>query len=326
VIDLRVGFSLGSLLSINDILECSKVLSKYNPDSIWIPETWGMECCSVMSAISHLATKPKIGSSIMNIYSRTPALVAMAAATLDTISNGRFILGLGTSSQAMVEEWHGLEFKNPVGRMREYVRIIRLIIAGTKVNYDGELFHLRNFTLLIRPPRNQIPIYLASINRQMVELTWDAADGVIFYLRPLKEMQETIGKMQKKRKIDVACQLITCVSLDADEAINRAKKTIAFYVSVGKIYRDFLARNGFSKETSAIFDEYKKTGLQNNYTIVSDSMVSELTLSGTPKDIGKKLKSFVRVGIDLPIIQFNPIGNVSESFNLLVSSLESEII
>lgn len=326
MIDLRIGFGLGSLLSIDDILECSKVLSKYNPDSIWIPETWGMESCSVMSSICHLAKKPKIGSSIMNIYSRTPALVAMAAATLDTISNGRFILGLGTSSGAIVEEWHGLDFKQPVERMSEYVKIIRLIIGGNKINYDGKLFHLRNFRLLIRPPRVQIPIYLAAINQLMVELTWDIADGVIFYLRPINEMQEIISKMQKKRKIDVACQLITCVSVDADQAINRARKTIAFYVSVGKIYRDFLARNGFDKETAAIFEEYKKTGLQNNHTMVSDSMVDALTLSGTPKDIGEKLKSFVSCGIDLPIIQFNPIGNVTESFNLLISALQSEII
>jgi 5,10-methylenetetrahydromethanopterin reductase len=325
VIRLRIGFSLGSLLSINDILDCSKVLARHNADSIWIPETWGMECCSIMSAVSQLAKKPKIGSSVMNIYSRTPSLAAMAAASLDTISNGRFILGLGTSSQAIIEEWHGLEFKKPVQRMKEYVKIIRLIMTGNKVNYNGELFHLRDFTLLIRPPRNQIPIYLAAINQKMVELTWDIADGVIFYLRPLKEMQETIGKMQKKKKIDVACQIVTCVSLDADEALNRVKKTIAFYVSVGKIYRDFLATNGFSSETNAIYEEYKKTGLQNSHRIVSDSMANALALCGTPEDIRKKVGNFVRAGIDLSIIQFNPIGNVTESFSLLVSALESEI-
>jgi 5,10-methylenetetrahydromethanopterin reductase len=156
-------------------------------------------------------------------------------------------------------------------------------------------------------------------------LAWDIADGVIFYLRPLNEIRLTVEKMQQKKKIDVACQLITCVSRDEEEAITKAKKTIAFYVSVGKIYREFLARNGFSKETTAIFDEYKKTGLQNNHSMVSDSMVDALTISGTPKDVIKKLETFVSVGIDLPIIQFNPIGNVAKSFDLLISSLASEI-
>ena len=325
MIQLRIGFSLGSLLSVNDILECSKVLSKYGIDSIWIPETWGMECGSVISAVSQIVKMPKIGSSIMNIYSRSPSLIAMTAATLDTISNGRFILGLGTSSQAIVNDWHGLKFENPVKRMQEYVKIIRLVMSGNKINYDGELFHLKNFTLLIRPTKNNIPIYLAAINQKMVELAWDIADGIIFYLRPIDELRSTIEKMQNKKRIDVACQLITCVSMDEEEAINRAKKTIAFYVSVGKIYREFLAKNGFSEETKAIFDEYAKTGFQNNYLMVPDSMVNALTISGTPRNVGKKLESFVNAGIDLPIIQFNPIGNVKESFNLLVSSLESEI-
>jgi alkanesulfonate monooxygenase SsuD/methylene tetrahydromethanopterin reductase-like flavin-dependent oxidoreductase (luciferase family) len=284
-----------------------------------------MECCSVISTVSQIAKTQKIGSSIMNIYSRSPALMAMAAVTLDTISNGRFILGLGSSSQIIVNDWHGLKFESPINRMKEYVKIIHLIISGNKVNCDGELFHLKDFTLLIRPRKNHIPIYLAAINQKMVELTWDVADGVIFYLRPVTELRSTIEKMQKKKRIDVACQLITCVSMDEEEAIHRAKKTIAFYVSVGKIYREFLARNGFTKETNAIFDEYKKTKLQNNYLMVSDSMVHALTVSGTPKDIGKKLERFVSAGIDLPIIQFNPIGNVTKSFNLLVSTLESEI-
>jgi len=325
VTQLRIGFSLGSLLSVNDIMECSKILSKYRFDSIWIPETWGMECSSVISAVSQIAKTPKIGTSIMNIYSRSPTLIAMTAVTLDTISNGRFILGLGTSSQPIVNDWHGLKFENPVNRMREYVKIIRLATLGNKVNYDSELFHLKNFTLLVKPLKSNIPIYLAAINQKMTELAWDVADGVIFYLRPINELRTTIEKMQNKKRIDVACQIITCASLDEEEALNRAKKTIAFYVSVGKIYREFLAKNGFNKETDAIFDEYVKTGFQNNYLLVSDSMVNALTISGTPQSVTKKLKSFVDAGVDLPIIQFNPIDNVVESFNLLISSLESEI-
>jgi 5,10-methylenetetrahydromethanopterin reductase len=322
---MRLGFSLGSLLSLDEIMECSKVLSRYNPDSIWVPETWGMECCSVMSALSQITKKPKIGSSIMNIYSRTPALISMAASTLDIISNGRFILGLGTSSQSIVDEWHGLEFNRPLARMKEYVEIIRLAISGNKVNYTGEFFKLRNFTLLIKPTRNHIPIYLAAVNQNMVELTWNIADGVIFYLRPLTELQYIISKMQQRKKIDVACQLITCVSEDKDEAIERAKKTIAFYVSVGKIYRVFLAHNGFEKETCAIFDEYQKSGLKNNYAEVSDNMVEALSVCGTPLEVSKKIKRFVNAGVDLPILQFNPTGDVTKSFKLLISALESEL-
>lgn len=318
---MRIAYSLGSLLSVDEILECSKILSKYNPDSIWIPETWGMEGLSMLTAVSHIVKNSKIGSSIINIYSRTPSLIAMGAATLDTLSNGRLILGLGTSSESIVQEWHGLEFSQPVQRMREYVEIIRLIISGNKVNYDGKLFHIKNFTLLIKPTRKKIPIYLAAINQKMVELTWDVADGVIFYLRPISKLQDTIQKMQSRRKIDVSCQFITCMSEDEDQAIERAKKTLAFYVSVGKIYRDFLAKNGFAKEIHDIYNEYKKSGLRTNYKLVSNNLLDSLTICGTPEDCKKKLGKFVRTGVSLPIIQFNPIGEVTKSFKLLVSTL-----
>src|SRR5574342_399252 len=135
---MRLAYSLGSLLSVNEIIECSKILSKYEPDSVWIPETWGMEGLSMISTVSQIIKKAKIGSSIVNIYSRTPALIAMGAATIDSLSNGRLILGLGTSSEPIVQEWHGLEFRSPVQRMREYIDIIKLALSGNKVNYNGK--------------------------------------------------------------------------------------------------------------------------------------------------------------------------------------------
>jgi alkanesulfonate monooxygenase SsuD/methylene tetrahydromethanopterin reductase-like flavin-dependent oxidoreductase (luciferase family) len=322
---MRLGFSLGSLLSVEEIFDCAKVLNNYSPDSIWIPETWGMDCGSILSTISNISKKPKLGSSIINIYSRSPALIAMSAVTIDTLSNGRFILGLGTSSRPIVEDWHGAEFKNQLQRMREYVEIIRLIVSGDKVSYKGNFFQLKNFALLITPPRKEIPIYLGAINQKMVDLTWEIADGVIFYLRPLSELKTTIKKMQAKKRIDVACQLITCVSEDSQKAITRAKQTIAFYVSVGKIYREFLASNGFQNESEAIFEEYKKSGLKENYNLVTDNMMNSLAIVGTPEDVRTKLRQFVEAGIDLPIIQFNPVGNTSESFELLTKTLARDM-
>jgi 5,10-methylenetetrahydromethanopterin reductase len=323
---MRLGFSLGSLLSVEEIFDCAKVLNNYSADSVWIPETWGMDCCSVLSNVSNISKKSKLGSSIINIYSRSPALISMSAVTLDTLSNGRFILGLGTSSRPIVEDWHGMDFTNPLQRMREYVYIIRLIIAGKKISYEGEFFHLKNFGLLIDPPRKKIPIYLAAINKKMVELTWEIADGVIFYLRPLSELKETIHKMQSTKKIDVTCQLITCVSEDSEKAITRAKQTIAFYVSVGKIYREFLASNGFQNETMVIFDEYKKSGLKDNYKLVTDEMVNSLSICGNPDDIRRKILQFVNAGVDLPILQFNPVGKVRDSFELLTRTLASDMV
>ena len=321
---MRLSYSLGSLLTINQILECSKKLNMLKPDTVWIPETWGMENFSMLSLACVENKFSKIGSSIINIYSRSPSLIAMGAATVDTISNKRLVLGLGTSTKPLIEDFHGDKFEKPVKRMKEYVEIIRLILTGKTINYSGEIFSLKDFSLLIKPPRNIIPIYLAAVNQKMVELAWEIADGVIFYLRPKNEIKSTITSMKNQKKIDTTLQIITCIHDDSEKAIFRAKKTIAFYVSVGKIYREFLAQNGFKNETKNIFEEYKKTGLTNNHEFVSESMVNELCISGTPNECKKQLKQFRETGINLPIIQFNPIDNVQDSFDLVTSTFSEE--
>jgi len=321
---MRIACSLGSLLSVEEVLQCTEVVSKTGIDSIWIPETWGMENFSMLGAVANNTKSQKIGSSIINIYSRSPSTIAMGSATIDTLSNGRLILGLGTSSVPIVEDFHGQKFENPVQRMREYVEIIRLSLMKKQINYSGKIFDLKNFTLLIEPKRKSIPIYLAAINEKMVNLCWEIGDGVIFYLRPIDEMKETISKMQSQKNIDVACQIITCISNDSEEAIQRAKKTVAFYISVGKIYRDFLANNGFKNEASNIFEEFKKSGFKSNHELVTDSMLNSLCISGSPEEAKIQLEKFRNAGIDLPIIQFNPIGNTIESFSLLKKTLLDE--
>jgi alkanesulfonate monooxygenase SsuD/methylene tetrahydromethanopterin reductase-like flavin-dependent oxidoreductase (luciferase family) len=321
---MRIAYSLGSLLTIDQVLECSQILSHTNVDTIWIPETWGMENFSMLSMVSQKASKPKIGSSIINIYSRSPSSIAMGAATVDTLSKGRLILGLGTSSTPIVEDFHGYKFENPVLRMKEYVDIIRLALSGKQVNYSGKIFNLKNSTLLIKPQREKIPIYLAAVNQKMVDLTWEIADGVIFYLRPLNEMKKTIQKMQSKRKIDVTCQIISCVSHDAEIAITRAKQTLAFYISVAKIYREFLSKNGFETETKNIFDEFKISGFKSNHELISDNMLKSLTIAGTPDQCIMQLQKFHETGIDLPTIQFNPVGDVIDSFKLFTNTFSEE--
>ena len=321
---MRIACSLGSLLSVEEVLQCTQIISDTKIDSIWIPETWGMENFSMLGAVANKTKTQKIGSSIINIYSRSPSTISMGAATTDTLSNGRLILGLGTSSVPIVEDFHGEKFETPVQRMREYVEIIRLSLTKKQINYSGKIFDLKNFTLLIEPQRQSIPIYLAAINQKMVNLCWEIADGVIFYLRPIDEMKKTISKMQSQRNIDVACQIITCISNDSEEAIQRAKKTVAFYVSVGKIYREFLAKNGFKNETNNIFEEFKKSGFKSNHELVTDSMLNSLCISGSPEEAKIQLEKFRNTGINLPIIQFNPIGNTIESFSLLKKTLLDE--
>lgn len=319
---MRTACSLGSLLSIKEVLACSRRLATSDVDTIWIPETWGMENFAMLSAVSGAASAPRIGSSIVNVYSRSPAAIAMGAATVDAISGGRLVLGLGASSPAIVRGLHGMQFEKPLRRTRESVEIVRLAMSGKRLDYRGKIFDLGGFGLLIKPVRDRIPIYLAAVNPAMTNLAWEIADGVIFYLRPVDEMSKTIRRMRdgSRRKIDVACQLITCVSDDEDAAMDRARRTISFYVAVGGIYRAFLERNGFGEQTSAIHDEFKKNGLGNIHGLVTDRMVHSLAVVGTPDRCLRKLDEFRRAGLDLPILQFNPVGRTAESFEIFAGA------
>lgn len=316
---MKISYSLGSLLSVQDVLACAQKAADARPDTIWIPETWGMENFAMLSAVSQ-KTSSNIGSSIINIFSRSPALIAMGAATVDAISNQRLILGLGTSSMPIVENLHGYKFQMPLARMRECIEIIRLVLSGKKIDYEGKIFSLKGFALLIKPPRQNIPIYIAAINQKMVDLAWEVADGTIFYLRPISEMKETIARRQSGRAIEVACQFITSVSQDEQIAQERAKKTLAFYISVGEIYREFLARNGFSEETKAIYNEYLRSGLRSTHEMVTEKMLQELAICGTPETCRRQLARAYDAGVTNPIIQFNPVGDVSESFDLLLET------
>ncbi len=321
---MKISYSLGSILSIKQILGCTKILSKNKPYAIWIPETWGMENFSLLSTVSSIIDNTKIGSSIINVYSRSPATIAMGAITVDTISNGRFILGLGVSSKQIIENLHGYEFTNQLLRIKEYVEIIRLIVRGEKIKYNGKIFKLKNFTLLVKPIRKEIPIYLAAVNDKMIKIAHEIADGIILYIRPIDNLRSTIKSIKSKKALDITCQIITCMSNDIDDAILCAKKTLAFYISVGDIYRKFLVQHGFKNEIDEIFNEFLKSGLRLNYKSVTKQMLDKITIYGTPEDCIKMLRKFQRVGINNPIIQFNPTeNNIYRSFNLLVDTFSS---
>ena len=130
--------------------------------------------------------------------------------------------------------------------------------------------------------------------------------------------------MQKNRRIDSTLQIITCVHEDSEKAIERAKKTLAFYISVGEIYRVFLSNNGYKSEVESIYKEYTISGLKNNFKLVTDKMIKDLCICGTPTESLYQLKKFQETGLDLPIIQFNPIDNVESSFDTLVNTFGDE--
>jgi 5,10-methylenetetrahydromethanopterin reductase len=315
----RVGYSLGTLLSPREMLLAGKEANNnYNTHSIWVPESWGREAFSSLGALSQVTDRVKLGTSIVSIYSRPASTIAMSAATVDILSNRRMVIGLGASTPVLAENWHGLKFENPVRRMKEYIECIRLILKGELVNYNGYFCKIRNFKLAFRPKRRKIPIFLAAVNQKMILLSASIGDGLVLYLRPEHEIRNvvsTIRSMRPHRDFEIACVFITAVSDKYPEkGRDRAARTVAFYVAVGRYYNKFLAENGFRNEVRNIADEYNSRGLNAASKLVTDKMLRSLAIYGSREDCIKALKKFMSTGISLPIIQINPLENIEGSF------------
>ena len=321
---MKVGYSLGPLLSTQEVLACARLADAGDVDSVWVPESWGRESFSTLGAVSQMTKKVRLGTSIMSIFARTPATVAMGATTLDMLSANRSIIGLGASTEAIVEGWHGAKFDKPVERMREYVQCLRLMTSGEKSTYEGRFYSVRNFKILHVPSRTQVPIFMAAVNKKMVSLAAEVADGALLYLRPLDELKRTIAETRqaaKSKDFEVALSLICAVSNDKpEEARGRAAKTLAFYVAVGKYYSRFLAENGFAGEVERITEEYKTAGGDAAAKHVSDRMLDALVVAGSGKDCAVQLRRFVEAGVTLPIIQVNPVKDAESSFREMLST------
>jgi alkanesulfonate monooxygenase SsuD/methylene tetrahydromethanopterin reductase-like flavin-dependent oxidoreductase (luciferase family) len=318
----QIGINPSSLFNTQDILEFAKLLdSRPQVNSIWIPESWGREAFVMLGAIASLTSKIKLGTSIVSMFSRSPATTAMAASTLDNISKNRTIIGIGASTPILAENWHGTKFEYPLKRMKEYVTCFKIISSGETINFDGNFFKLKNMKIMHPSSRKKIPVFLGAVNSGMIKLATDIADGTILYLRPFDELKETVQHIRsvtskKSKNFEISSVFIAAISNRYPElARRRAAKTLAFYVAVGKYYSEFLSSHGFKNEVEQISNDYLTNGIENISKFVTDHMLDSLTICGTVEDCIRSLKRFVSCGISLPILQINPVKDNSESIN-----------
>jgi alkanesulfonate monooxygenase SsuD/methylene tetrahydromethanopterin reductase-like flavin-dependent oxidoreductase (luciferase family) len=326
----QIGINPSSLFRTKDILEFAKLLdNKPQVDSIWIPESWGREAFVMLGAIASLTSKIKLGTSIVSMFSRSPATTAMAASTLDMISKNRTVIGVGASTPILAENWHGTKFEFPLKRMKEYVTCFKIISSGETINFDGDFFKLKNMKIMHPSTRKKIPVFLGAVNSGMIKLATDIADGTILYLRPFDELKETVKHIRsitskESKNFEISSVFITAISNRYPElARRRAAKTLAFYVAVGKYYNEFLSSHGFKNEVEQISNDYLINGIDNISKFVTDYMLDALTICGTVEDCIRSLKRFVSSGISLPILQINPVKDNSESINDSLLTLQN---
>ena len=304
-----------SNITKTELIEIARLVEELGYDSIWVPEMWGRDAFSLLTLLALNTKKVKLGTGIVSVFSRTPALIAQTIATLDEISEGRMILGLGTSGPIVIKDWHGLDFEKPLQRTTEYVEIIRMILSGERVDYDGEIFKLKNFRLQFTPIRKNIPIYIASLGPKNVRLTGELADGWIPFLVPLEFLRDArkeleSGAKAKGRGLDqiMVCPYIpACISKDNDFPKRVLQEFIAYYVGgMGTFYYKMMSRLGFQNEADLIVEAWKRGSKNQAVQGVSDTMLNSIAIVGTKDEGKKKLKEYMQAGADLPILIFPP--------------------
>jgi 5,10-methylenetetrahydromethanopterin reductase len=327
---IRIGYNPSSLFSTKDIVRFAKLSDGVlQADSIWIPESWGREAFTMLGTISQVTNRIKLGTSVVNIYARSPATTAMAAFTLDDLAPGRIIIGLGAGTPALAENWHGIEFLHPLRRLEEFTECFRCILTGKKVNYEGVFYNIRDFSIMYRSKGKNIPIFFGAVNKRMIKLATNISDGVILYLRPLEEIREVVNMIKSlvqrsDRNFEICCVFITAICDQNPELARlRASKTLAFYISVGEYYSKFLSDTGFNKEVMLVKEVYAKEGLDKAADCIPDKMLRSLTIFGNTEDCLKSLREIVSTGISLPILQVNPVRDTGDSIkqSLLLATL-----
>lgn len=310
----------------NDVIEKVKIADELGYDSIWLGESWGYELFTSMADLVRVTKRIKIGAGIANIYSRTPAVLASTAATLDERSNGRIILGLGPSGANVIEHWHGVPFQKPVKRTREYVEIIRMILRGERLVYHGEFFNLeRGFKLRFTPLRPDLPIYIAAMGPKNVLQSGEIADGVLPVYWPgdkwgqLREILDQGAHFAGRPPRSAAiAPHITSIILDEnanenDRAAARlfAASPLAFYIGrMGVYYADMLTRHGYGAEVAAVQEAWKHKD-KNPAEAVSSALLDATSIIGTPKEMVAKLDQWAASGVDEPLLSM-PGGSVDE--------------
>ncbi len=298
-----------------ELIEIARLAEDLGYDSIWVPEMWGRDAFSILGLLAAHTSRIKLATGIIPIYSRSPAIIAQTIATLDEISDGRMMLGLGTSGPIVIENWHGVPYEKPLQRTREYVEIIRMILNSERVNYEGDIFKLKNFRLQFKPLKNNIPIFIAAMGSKNIQLTGEVADGWIPFLVPPAYLEN--GKMELRsgaekagkdgEQILVSPYIPAAVSSDGSLTKDVIKEYLAYYVGgMGTFYHQAMVRYGFKTEADKILEAWGKGDKSGAIESVSQEMLESFSISGNAESGKSKIAQYIDNGADLPIILFPP--------------------
>jgi F420-dependent oxidoreductase-like protein len=293
-------------------------------DKVWVAEAYGWDAFTILTMLACSTQRIGLATGIVNVFSRSPALIGQTAASLDAISNGRFVLGLGTSGHQVIEGWHGVKFEHGVTRLRETMEIVRTVLKRERLKYDGRVFHMdMGLHLITHPVRESIPIYLATLTPSGVALAAEMADGWLPVFFSPRHYQAVIrpeleaGAARSGRSLDdfsVCVSQPVVVTPDRQAGRDLVRPQMALYIggmgSRGKnYYNQLFRRYGYEEEAARIQDLYLERRKDEAMALVSDEMIDAVTVIGTAEDCREQLAELERVGVDELAIGLQVPGN-----------------
>ena len=303
---MRLGLLLSGLGGI-DPVDVAARAEELGYDSVWLPELWGEAAPVTATAIVEHTDRIAVGSAIMNVFSRSPAVLAMTAVSLAERSGDRFVLGLGTSTRKAICDLHGMEFDRPVRRAHETIELVRRFTRGEgPVDYDGELFSVADFPSLER----EVPIYGAALGPANRRVVGRLCDGWMPHNVPfpsIDEAFETVAETAREAGRDpddiaVAPYVPTAVSEDEAEARDAIRGHVAYYVGSGEGYERAVA-GSFPEAAEAVAEAWRSGDRDAARAAVTDEMVDALGVAGTPETAPDALARLVdETVIDRPIL------------------------
>jgi len=295
-------------------------------DSVWTGEAWGTETCTLTGALLARSRRIVIGTSIISLYLRPPTLTAMQAATLDIIAPGRVRLGLGVSTQN-INALHGVPWDFPVSRTREYVTILRRVLAGEKVTYDGKFYQPRGFQLGMTPPQH-VPLYLAAVNPRMLQLAGELADGILLAWLPASHVPHSLAEVDKGAKragralsdIDIGCYIHTVVTEDREKTLKHLRRVLVSYCQANTYIQGF-RRFGYSDILDEVHERWRAKDREGAEKAIPEQMVEDLYVFGSPDECREQIGRFIKAGLQLPVVAAPPSSRTtSEDFRGLLNT------
>ena len=304
----------GPGMSWREIRDAAVLAEELGYSCITLGESWGEDALTSLAQLAAVTRRLRIGSSIVPVFARSPANLAMAALNLDRMSEGRFFLGLGTSGRLVIEDLHGERFAKPLTRMREYIDIVRKAARGERLDHDGEFFHTKRFQLRFPPHRAALPIYIAALSPPSLRLTGELADGWLpIFLAPsrmaaavveLKAGAEAAGRTLAD--IAISPQVSIYVTDDVKAARDRERPHIAFYIGgMGVFYHAYMHRIGFGAEADRVRGAFQAKERDRAASLVTDEMVDAMTILGTPEECRQQIQRFFDAGAREVRLVFN---------------------